>query len=182
MRTVTSARPRVIIDRNVEVTWKFSRTILVRNSSGQTSSIAHHREKRKEIKSINKHSTTLFTLWVEKTIHHKPKGVLIVDIETRFTLLFSSARMQSLRSLLSVSLLVALPTLFLQSANGAPFHRNSLSVPSLTNGRSELFGVSKISRGGAEEGADEEVVETLYLPGLLDAELSSSSQVRNFCI
>ena len=74
----TNARHRSY--RNVEVTWKFSRTILVRNSSGQTSSIAHHREKRKEIKSINKHSTSLFTLWLEKTVHHKPKGILNLSI------------------------------------------------------------------------------------------------------
>ena len=94
------------------------------------------------------------------------------------SLLFN-LRMQSLRSLVSVSLLVALPTLFLQSVNGAAFHRNSLSVSSLSNGRSNLFGVSKIPRGG-EEAVVEEEVETLYLPGLLDAELFSSSQVRKF--
>ena len=87
-----------------------------------------------------------------------------------------------MRSLISVGLLAAVPTLFLQSANGAAFHRNSISVSSLSETQPALFGglsnkISKIPRGGAEEEAAEAPVEELYLPGLLDVELSSSDQV-----
>jgi hypothetical protein len=89
--------------------------------------------------------------------------------------------MGSMRSLLSMGLLVAVPTLLLQSANGAAFHRNSASVSSFSEKQPSLFGglsnmISKWPRGGAEEEA--EAPEELYLPGLLDAELSSSDQVR----
>lgn len=87
-----------------------------------------------------------------------------------------------MRSFLSFSLLLAVPSLLLQSANGASFHRNTLSVSSLSNTRSDLFGVSKLSkipRGGAEEATVEAEEQVLYLPGLLEAELTKSSQVRN---
>jgi hypothetical protein len=83
-----------------------------------------------------------------------------------------------MKSFLSLSLLLAVPSLFLQRANGATFHRNSLSV---SNTRSDLFGVSKLSkipRGGAEDASGDEEEKTLYLPGLLDTELTKSSQVR----
>ena len=77
---------------------------------------------------------------------------------------------------LSQSLLLLAAPLF---ANGAPFQRNSLSTSSLSQ-RTDLFGVSKLShiaRGGSQESKEAEV-ETLYLPGLLDAELTSSSEVN----
>jgi len=81
-----------------------------------------------------------------------------------------------MRFFLSVSLCLAVPSLFFERANGAAFHRNSLSSANI---QSDLFGVSKLSkipRGGAEDGVEGEEEQTLYLPGLLDAELTKSSQ------
>ncbi|CAJ1933808.1 unnamed protein product [Cylindrotheca closterium] len=74
----------------------------------------------------------------------------------------------------SQSLLLLAAPLFV---SGALFQRNSLSTSSLSQ-RTDLFGVSKLShiaRGGSQENEEAEV-ETLYLPGLLDAELASSSE------
>lgn len=88
--------------------------------------------------------------------------------------------MKTTRSFLSIGLL-ALPSLLWQHAEGATFHRNSVSTSLLSNARSNLFGVpklSKIPRGGAEEAIEESEPQSLYLPGLLDAELTKSSQVR----
>mmetsp|Transcript_20294 Transcript_20294/g.49752 ORF Transcript_20294/g.49752 Transcript_20294/m.49752 type:complete len:896 (+) Transcript_20294:96-2783(+) len=79
-----------------------------------------------------------------------------------------------MRFSLSQSLLLLAAPLFV---TGAPFQRNSLSTSSLSQ-RTDLFGVSKLShiaRGGAQEGEEVEE-EPLYLPGLLDAELTSSSE------
>mmetsp|Transcript_20295 Transcript_20295/g.49759 ORF Transcript_20295/g.49759 Transcript_20295/m.49759 type:complete len:95 (+) Transcript_20295:96-380(+) len=86
-----------------------------------------------------------------------------------------------MRFSLSQSLLLLAAPLFV---TGAPFQRNSLSTSSLSQ-RTDLFGVSKLShiaRGGAQEGEEVEE-EPLYLPGLLDAELTSSSEVNchQFC-
>jgi hypothetical protein len=90
-----------------------------------------------------------------------------------------------MRLLVTTSLLVALPTLLLNSADGARFSDISASLRSSissTSRRPGLFGlaktVSRWPRGGAEEEATEAVEEALYLPGLLDASISRSDQVR----
>jgi hypothetical protein len=81
------------------------------------------------------------------------------------------------QSFLSLGLLLAASSVLL-SADGAVFQRNSLSTRN-------LFGLSttipKIPRGGAEifGEPEEEEPEVLYLPGLLDAELSKTDHVRN---
>jgi hypothetical protein len=86
-----------------------------------------------------------------------------------------------MRSFISLGLIVAGPTLFLSSADGASFHRNSLSFSALSD-KSTFFGlsktVSKWPRGGAEAEAEEPEAEVLYLPGLLDVDIVKSSQVR----
>jgi hypothetical protein len=80
------------------------------------------------------------------------------------------------RSILSSGLLLAASSILL-SADGAVFQRNSLSTRN-------VFGLSttipNIPRGGAELFGEEEEKEpeVLYLPGLLDAELSKSDHVR----
>jgi len=76
-------------------------------------------------------------------------------------------------SLIHSLLLLAAPSF----ASAAPFQRNSLSASYLSQ-RTDLFGVSKlsqISRGGAQDGEEEEP-QTLYLPELLNAELTSSTE------
>lgn len=90
-----------------------------------------------------------------------------------------------MRSLLPVSLVAGVASIFLcfPSANGAAFHRNSLS--SLTSswlGRTDLAQFTGgLPRGGADatvEETKEAEAEVLYLPGLLDVELKKSTQVR----
>jgi len=85
-----------------------------------------------------------------------------------------------MRFVLSFGLLLAASDVLLQSASGAAFHRNSVSVSSLSGKQTRLFGglsekISSWPRGGSEESTAMEV-EELYLPGLLDAELSSADQ------
>ena len=74
-------------------------------------------------------------------------------------------------------ILVAAPLV----VRGAPFQRNSMSASSLSR-NNDLFGVSKLSqvaRGGAQE-SEEAEGESLYLPELLDAELTSTLEVSLF--
>ena len=85
-----------------------------------------------------------------------------------------------MRSFPSLSLLLAVSSIALQGTYGAPFQRNSLSASFLSEkGLGRLSNkISQWPRGGAEEEGEAEEPETLYLPGLLDVELSASDSVR----
>jgi len=91
-----------------------------------------------------------------------------------------------MRALLPASFLLAgLASILLStpSADGAAFHRNSLSSI-----QSSVFGlghttprtIAKLPRGGDDEKVEEvEENEVLYLPGLLDVEIKKTTQVRS---
>eukprot|EP00980_Cylindrotheca_fusiformis_P026439 scaffold16171_cov116-Cylindrotheca_fusiformis.AAC.1 len=92
--------------------------------------------------------------------------------------------MKSTNTFLSCCL-VAVPAFLVNSALGASFHRSSLSVSSLARSRSNLFGVTKaavIPRGGSEEPSDGSEEQSLYLPGLLNAELTKSSLAKELSL
>ena len=82
----------------------------------------------------------------------------------------------SRQSVLCLQLLIAAAATLFASTNGASFGRVSLPA------NARPFGVNSdsvisVSRGGADEAEETPEPETLYLPGLLDAELSKVDQV-----
>ena len=89
-----------------------------------------------------------------------------------------------MRSFVTASLVLAVPTLLLSSANGAIFSRStgtsSLKDVSTSSPSSGLFGltktVSRFPRGGAED-VEAEEPEVLYLAGLLETAIARTKQV-----
>jgi hypothetical protein len=94
--------------------------------------------------------------------------------------------MKSMRSFVTASLVLAVPTLLLSSADGAIFGRStvtsSLKDVSTSSPSSGHFGltktVSRFPRGGAEEAVEEPAPEVLYLAGLLETAIERTKQVR----
>ena len=84
-------------------------------------------------------------------------------------------------ALIPAGLLVALLSKY-PEVEAAPFHRNSVSSlgrPTSSFGLQNVINsVTKLPRGGSDEGEETTEGEVLYLPGLLDVELKKSSQVR----